>query len=245
MFLFPLMKKRSAANPLAALRGLVWATDFTEGADAQVVYNTLEGDTIGTGTAIRGTTSGSEASDFAWGSAGAEWTDGDERVTSYPDTLDFIEDGVYSLHFRIYVSNTATDWPLFSSAESNWSKGTNFCLYSGGEVYVITNYNLGFTYHCTPTTSWKTVGWHSVSFTSDGTTVRVYVDGVAAGTMTGNTGTTKQTDRTKVVSGYSSGFGTQPAGGAIMRAFLACNVEHDASEVADIHTLMAALPNAA
>lgn len=223
------------------LRGLVFATDFTEGADSQKLYATLDGTQISVNTGRRGLTTGATSTDPSFVDSGASY-DGGDYWTNLPTDLDFIDTaGVYTIYARVYV---LSGWShvVYSSASVDWSKGTSFTLYPDGRVAAANQYSLGHTYIMTPSTSWRTKGWHTVAWASDGTTVTFYLDGQSVGTLTGHVGTTAQTDRDLVQIGNCSGFGQTNVNGSRDRAFAACNVCHDSSEIAANSTYLASIP---
>lgn len=249
MFLFPLMKKRSAANPLAALRGLVWATDFTEGADAQVLYNTIDGDTVGTGTGQLGSTSGSDGNDPSWDSAGMsfvypQWCQGIGSV----DQFNFItqcDSNEWSIHCRAKITLYGSgNWATFFGLGTNGVDGSMLFIYKSVGEMVLVYQNSAFVYGLGSLGN-DTSNFISWSATCDGTNIRFYKNGSLVGTSGAVSNGADPTSKKMRIHASESAPDASCAASWIGRCLLIANVEHDADEVAAIHTLMSALPNAA
>lgn len=227
-------------------RGLQWGTDFTEGADAQKLYGVIRNTQISEETGVRGSGTGSDSNDPTWGADGAEFDGGDYfSSVPYDDILDFIDNpGVYSIYGMVYIPSTSSEMTIFTTVSqlTSWAGGgTEFTLYTGGYVTACNNHALSGTFIITPDTDWRTVGWHTCAWVSDGTTVKFYWDGVKdSHTFTGYGSTTIQTQLDRVRIGNGN-FGVNNTPGSKMKFFAACNVAHTDAEVAAAHAAMGAM----
>jgi hypothetical protein len=234
MLLFPLMKKRRAVTALiAALRGLTWGTDFTQGADSGLLYSVIDGTTTNAGTgSLAGPT---------WISAGIS-VDGNDMIYGLPysgGAANYIDTTyIFSIHARVYAKASG-NLPVWSSCTSDITKGTEFCLASAHSGFLVQNAGGVRIY------SWSdgSDNWHTFSLTGDNTNWRVYVDGSLVDTL-GRYTCPENPTAGDIIIGYSRSRG-YATNGSKYRALAICNVKHSDSEVAAIHTAMAALPNAA
>ena len=245
MFLFPLMKKRSAADPLAALRGRVWSTMFSQGADAQKLYPTATGDQT---TGVRGSGTGSDGADPTWENYGASFDGGDYfSSVPYAGVTDFIDTGGnWTLHARAKANSG--NLCLFNSVPAaSWVSNTGcyFLWYQpGGALYAVNDWNRYSTYFVSYSLD---NNWHTHSIVNDSTDLKWYVDASLVATFTVWTNqraaNTSNTAEVKIGSVFGDTF--YSASGSRMRALAFCNVVHDATELSAANTLLAALPNAA
>lgn len=226
------------------MRGMFYGTDFTQGADAQKLYATIGGTQISASTGTRGDGTGSDATDPTWDADGAAFDGGDYFSSlPYSGLLDKIDNpGVYSIYGLIYVSsNTPKRFTIFTSVGggADWAAGgTEFALYQDGRVTATNNHALGGTYIMTPDVAWRTEGWHTCAWVSDGTTVKFYWDGLLdSHTFTGYATTTLQTTPANVRIGTGE-FGMTNMVGGKMRAFTASNVAHSDAEVSANHSFL-------
>lgn len=239
MMLLPMMKKRGLSL-IGLLRGLTYGTDFTQGADDQVLYSVLSGYTTTGTNGTRGGTSAANSDDPTWTSSGASFDGGDmfsdlpygSGVSDYIDTT-----AIFSIHARVYAKASGKA-PIWSSMQADVLKGTEFLLSSGYGALFIQNLG-GFKI-----ASWSDASdnWHTFSVTGDASTWRIYVDGSQIDSGTAHT-CPASTTANDIRSGYSYSAG-YASSGTKYRALAICNVKHSDSEVAAIHAKMATLPNA-
>lgn len=249
LFFMTVVQQKPAPAGLSATRGLVWATDFTEGADDQVLYNTLEGETIGTGTGQLGSTTGSDADDPTWENYGLNCDAGlfvkDIGSNGQFDRLGNTSQA-WSIHFRsrIDVSVSGSYAQLFNCGNYSTGGGGNFHGYTSAGNLGLTYENPGYA-----SASWNAglsgAQWATFSFTCDGAgSVKCYVNGalISAQSVSASAAANLKAEIQK-----ANGLGAAWANGMPFRArcILYCDVEHDSTEVSDVHTLLAALPNAA
>lgn len=233
---------------VAVLRGVVWGSTFEQGADAQVIYAVARNITLSALTGQRGSSSGSDSADFAWGTQGAECDGGDYgNFASNPtafDTID-VEDN-WSWHVRFKRGTpSGNPEPFFSTTGAAGYGSYHFVQRIGGTDYLVSYTDSGGILYSVGVGSFIGAGeWATVSVTCAGTAMKAYLNGTQIATGTWTKPTNKGSDGTasniQVFSGADDP-GWKQSPGAIMRALYTANVTHDATEVADIHTFLSAL----
>lgn len=247
MFITIVQQKGASApvNPLADFTGVQWATTFDEGSDGQVLYGVFDGYEISASNGVRGSGSGSDSADPTWHASGASF-DGADKFSSVPysGVLDFIDTtGDWTLYFRAQASSDTICF--FNSSTGSWSQyGCYFMWYQPlGALFAVNDWNRHSTYY-----QYYSLNndWHTHAIVNDGSSLKWYVDTVEVASFSPWTTerTAQVSDATKVTIGSVFGDTFFSGVNTLMRAFVACNVAHDSTERSNMHTLLAALPNA-
>lgn len=250
----PTFTPPSTSSKRAVLRGITYGTDFTQGADSQVLYSVLDGVTVIGTNAVRGSSSASSPDDPDWQSYGAYYSGYYAYFSSIPyatGITDFIDTtSTWSLHQRVYLP-TGGGHVVWNSSH-NGTIGTAIFLYAN-KLYAVNAANIGAGagdggYRC-PCDGLgpAAAAWHTLSLVcsaSGAGGLKVYVDGTQTGTITWAT-TTAQSTATNIWIGLATPYGTGTTVDVRTRAFAVSNVAHTDAEVTDIHNYFASLPNAA
>lgn len=244
----------------AVLRGVTWATDF-ELRSVPDLEGKLSGTLIDSAVGVQGSTINSDTNDPFWIPDTGVRYDGNDYFSSVPyagGKSDYLDSTTtWSFHRREYIG-VGQHVVLFNSADAGMSSGMgSWALVYGGIgawVYWVNANNISAGsgnggYRCTGAWSGADHGYFTISIVSSAAGaggIKVYIDGVLYGTITGATAVAVQTDPTIVTIGYSPNAGPIHTGvNNISRAQAFCNVAHTDAEVMANHLHLASLPNAA
>lgn len=226
---------------IAVMRGVVWATDFSQGANAQVLYGAARNVTVSASTGQRGSTTGSDTEDPTWGADGAQFAS-DQRFVDIGSNgeFDFLgkpASSAWSFHCRCKPT-----WDGTSNGHILFENGANVRFwwaanYGEFSFYFTCNGTSHSIFYLGTTTNFKTI-----SVVADGAgNVSFYVNGTFNSTITS---ANNSTSTAKANINYSPVYGAGSwiaARACTNRALYICNVAHDATEVANAHTFLSSL----
>lgn len=237
---------------VALLRGVQYGSTFEQGADAQKVYGVARNITLSSAQARRGSSTGSDSADFAWGTNGAEFDGGDyASMAAWPFTFDHIDDpdDPWSWHVRFKRGTPSGNPEPFFCTHGGSGYGTyHFVQRIGGTDYLVSYSDSGGLLYSVGVGSFIAAGdWATVSVTcagGAGGAMKAYLNGsqISTGTWQPPTdlGSALSASNILLFAGATDpGWIQSP--GAVIRALYTANVTHDATEVADIHTFLSAL----
>lgn len=231
------------------LRGMVWGTDFTQGADAQKLYSAIGNTTITSDTGTLGSTTGSDAEDPSFENYGMSFGAG-LYVKDIGSNGQFDRLGntslAWSIHFRVRidVSVSGAYAQLFNCGNYSTGGGGNFHGYTSAGNLGLTYENPGYA-----SASWNAglsgAQWATFSFVCAGAgSVKCYVNGAL---ISAQSVSVSAAANLKAEIQKANGLGAAWANGMPFRArcIAYCTVEHSADEVDAVHDYFAQMANAA